>query len=230
MKRNQKGFTIIEVSLVLLVLAVAGFGGYYIWHTQKSNKTTASSTNASAPTKVSTDPTAGWQTYNDDFASFKYPSGWTATRNDNTNLPGTKNIDLVGPSDTAISKSLEGGATSKDGTIDMAIFKAIDPGCSCKVYDVLPLSMPGNKNAKLAITSATGVNEDPTTPAAAIVITDGSASVGATTLKDGITVGSDNVGISAQIGGGFRISDVSAFEKSQSLQELIKILNTMTIK
>ncbi|PJE65465.1 hypothetical protein COU91_01495, partial [Candidatus Saccharibacteria bacterium CG10_big_fil_rev_8_21_14_0_10_47_8] len=37
--KNQKGFTLIESLLVVLILAVVGFAGYYVWHTRhESNK------------------------------------------------------------------------------------------------------------------------------------------------------------------------------------------------
>lgn len=77
MKRNQKGFTIIEVGSVLLVVVVIGFGSYFVWHSQKSGKTSTASTS----TKVAADPTAGWQAYTDTakLFSLKYPSGWIST-------------------------------------------------------------------------------------------------------------------------------------------------------
>lgn len=42
MKRNQKGFTIIEISLALLVVTVVAFGGYFAWHSQHKTKSTVS--------------------------------------------------------------------------------------------------------------------------------------------------------------------------------------------
>jgi plastocyanin len=37
MKNNQKGFGAIEILLLLLVLAVVGFGGYYVWNSNREN-------------------------------------------------------------------------------------------------------------------------------------------------------------------------------------------------
>lgn len=54
--KNQKGFTVIEVLLVLILLSIVGFSGYYVYHTQKSSSTkpaistTASSTSAGKDT------------------------------------------------------------------------------------------------------------------------------------------------------------------------------------
>jgi len=42
MKTAQRGFTIVETLLALLVAAVIGFGGYYVWHNQHSKTTTTS--------------------------------------------------------------------------------------------------------------------------------------------------------------------------------------------
>ncbi len=35
MKKNQKGIALIETLLIILILVIIGFGGYYVWHTQK---------------------------------------------------------------------------------------------------------------------------------------------------------------------------------------------------
>lgn len=31
--REQKGFAVVELLIIILILAVVGFGGYYVWHT-----------------------------------------------------------------------------------------------------------------------------------------------------------------------------------------------------
>ena len=46
MKSNQKGFALQAGLLIVLILAVVGFGGYYVWHHQK--QTSKSNSNASA--------------------------------------------------------------------------------------------------------------------------------------------------------------------------------------
>jgi prepilin-type N-terminal cleavage/methylation domain-containing protein len=52
MIRNQKqaGFTIVEVLLVLILLAIVGFTGYYVWHSQKKTDETLTTTNNTAQT------------------------------------------------------------------------------------------------------------------------------------------------------------------------------------
>ena len=42
--RNQKGFTVIEVLLLLLVISVIGFGGYYVLNSQHNNRNNTKTT------------------------------------------------------------------------------------------------------------------------------------------------------------------------------------------
>ena len=40
MNKRQSGFALLEGLLIILILAIIGFGGYYVWHTQQqTNKT-----------------------------------------------------------------------------------------------------------------------------------------------------------------------------------------------
>lgn len=51
--KNQKGFTAVEALLTILILAVIGFGGYYVYHTNHKTKIVSSSTTVA---KTSTAP------------------------------------------------------------------------------------------------------------------------------------------------------------------------------
>lgn len=44
MSKNEKGFSALEVLLLILVVAVIGFGGYYVWRTQAQRSLNAKST------------------------------------------------------------------------------------------------------------------------------------------------------------------------------------------
>lgn len=76
---NDKGFTLAETLLAILILTVIGLGGYYVWHNQhkSSAKKTISSTSSNKSTTTSYE---GWKTYCDSHAKFcfKYPSDWQA--------------------------------------------------------------------------------------------------------------------------------------------------------
>jgi len=96
--KNSKGFTLVETLLVLLVVAVIGFGGYYVWQNQHKDETKVSSTKA-AVTKTETksqssDPYHGWKPYILPYEklSFKYPSDWMLTNEDATTFNDTVTI------------------------------------------------------------------------------------------------------------------------------------------
>lgn len=90
-QKNQIGFTVVEGLLIILVVAVIGFGGYYVWHTQHNKtkpvsvvSTSSSKTTTNAKTSTTPpNPYAGWKTYTltDERLTFQYPSDWTLSGN-----------------------------------------------------------------------------------------------------------------------------------------------------
>lgn len=57
--KNQNGIALIETLLIILILVIIGFGGYYVWHTQKQTDKTlnqASSTSQKTVTTASKTP------------------------------------------------------------------------------------------------------------------------------------------------------------------------------
>jgi Tfp pilus assembly protein PilV len=100
--KHAKGFTVVEILLVLIFVALVVLTGLYVMHNHKtsssnkaSNTTTTSSTKATSTSK-STDPYAGWKTYTSttEKASFKYPSNWTVTKA--ASQPSISSADSVG--------------------------------------------------------------------------------------------------------------------------------------
>jgi hypothetical protein len=85
MQNKKNGFTVVEGLLIVFVLSVVSFGGYYVWNTQKNNKTDTTTSSAKtsnvspAPAAKAEDPYAGWKEYTLKYEklSFKYPSTWT---------------------------------------------------------------------------------------------------------------------------------------------------------
>jgi hypothetical protein len=81
--KNETGFALVETLLIILILAVIGFGGYYVWHTQHANKTPAATTTSVTQNKTkpapAISPYAGWATATLQYEkiSYKYPAGWT---------------------------------------------------------------------------------------------------------------------------------------------------------
>jgi hypothetical protein len=77
MNKKQNGFALIEGLLIILILAIIGFGGYYVWNTQKNtDKTSNDAISASQSMEKTSNPDLS--TYNSTLGgfSFKYPSGW----------------------------------------------------------------------------------------------------------------------------------------------------------
>jgi prepilin-type N-terminal cleavage/methylation domain-containing protein len=90
--KNQQGFTFVEVLLVILILAVIGFGGYYVWHTQHMAKPIATVTSTKTTGSTSTKPTTtlptgsistttntNSYTYPGGYFSLTYPGNWIAS-------------------------------------------------------------------------------------------------------------------------------------------------------
>lgn len=73
MKKNQKGFAVLEGLLIVIIVGLIGFVGWYIWH-NSATKSPSSST-----TTVLSNPYAGWKSYCDTKTNgcFKYPANWS---------------------------------------------------------------------------------------------------------------------------------------------------------
>lgn len=89
--RYQSGFSVIEALLILVIVGMLGFTGWYVWHAKQNAYNILSADNSSTPNinkKNSTsnssvsnsDQYTGWKTYSSDKEglSFKYPSDWSA--------------------------------------------------------------------------------------------------------------------------------------------------------
>lgn len=119
-KEKQKGFTLVEGLLVLLVLSVIGFGGYYVRNTNQDKNSANTSSYGQSATKDN-DTYAGWQTYTDKENKFtlRYPSDWTfkAKKQIDTNAQGEPvydSPDTLKPNDKSSQASIyiEAGKTS----------------------------------------------------------------------------------------------------------------------
>lgn len=82
MKKNQSGFSIVEVLLVIVAILLLAGAGWYVYSSRKqaSNTSSTESSNSTvSDTSEAKDPYAGWKTYtiNGQGVSFKYPGDWT---------------------------------------------------------------------------------------------------------------------------------------------------------
>jgi hypothetical protein len=79
--KKSDGFGAVEGLLILIIICLVVFIGYYVWHTNKDVNKTEKATNTAATatkTPAKTDSYAGWNSYTlkNEKLSFRYPSGW----------------------------------------------------------------------------------------------------------------------------------------------------------
>jgi prepilin-type N-terminal cleavage/methylation domain-containing protein len=88
MKANQKGFSVVEILIVIVVVGLLGTVGWLVYDRQKNktdsstNQTTQQNSVAKEPeTQKEVDPYEGWETYKSTSEGFtiKYPKDWKLT-------------------------------------------------------------------------------------------------------------------------------------------------------
>jgi len=127
LKNSKSGFTVVEALLIILVLAVVSFGGYYVWHSQ--HKTNTSPTSSST---VNTKTSVGSQKYcsNQEKACFYFPSNWT-TKNvgpgSSVDDSGGDGVSLTSPSGMVLTYQIPSPGIGGDcsGQPDVFINKVI---------------------------------------------------------------------------------------------------------
>lgn len=74
---KQQGFGAVEIIILIVVLALIGFGGWYVWQAQNRQAEQLQTNNQQDPND--SDPYENWKSYCDEAhkACFKYPSDWT---------------------------------------------------------------------------------------------------------------------------------------------------------
>ncbi len=109
LRRNEAGFSAVEVVLVLVIVALIGVVGYMVY--KNHNKTTpvtsqqgaTSKTTTPTPKPVATDPPADWTTYSgsDGKISLKYPKTWVMATHPELCSSG---ILLLGANSSSVGK------------------------------------------------------------------------------------------------------------------------------
>ena len=123
---NNKGFTLVEVLLLIVVLILVGGLGYLGYkQVNKKSMTSTSSTTASTTKTTAVDPYAGWKTGTLKYEklSFKYPSNWNLVDSSVTGSqyqfqPGIDILKLISPTGSQINLDDAGG---KSGTTAVVV-------------------------------------------------------------------------------------------------------------
>ncbi|HUD07029.1 MAG TPA: hypothetical protein VMR34_04020 [Candidatus Saccharimonadales bacterium] len=247
LNKNSNGFTVVEGLLIVLVIALIGFGGYYVWHTQHKTSpaktTTSTSTKSTSPSSTKTttapNPYAGWKTYTLGQFSFKYPTDWSVTDNSNMVYADGTEDDLVIESASFTTTAADSKGLPNYFIIDFSKTNAaIDPFCTssspCKVTAVTPLS-----NSALSGDVLTLYNIDTNTSNVSpqIAVTKGSTKVGDTTVTGASAEGDGrytsiiiNYGNNVSPPGVPTITNPQAFVADSNYQELINLINSINYK
>jgi hypothetical protein len=167
LQNNQNGFSAVEALLLIVIVAIIGGTGWYVWHA-KSNTNKALTVNnsstpsfkkkaapAATPAQV-TDPTAGWTSYasKDGGFSLKHPNTWVTESN--ATACGNNSVTL-GPS-VATAGKCDGSAFEVGvGYTNHGCFPFDDTFTSVTTADV---TISGKTGKKYTGTSTSQSNYD----------------------------------------------------------------------
>lgn len=117
MKKNQKGLALIETLLIILILVIIGFGGYYVWHSQKQSNSTLST--AASTSQAASSQSALLSATVDKTLSLKYPSTWHLVQtNQSAATSDTPSNTVITSPDGNTTVTLVGGLSGIGGGCD----------------------------------------------------------------------------------------------------------------
>ena len=85
MKKNEHGFSAVEVIIVIIFIGLIGSAGYYVWKHNQNKPVEASNTNTQKEAATSSG------TFSDDTITFTYPKDWQMV--DTLKHPGNYAVD-----------------------------------------------------------------------------------------------------------------------------------------
>ncbi len=105
MKSNQKGFSVVEILIVIVVVGLIGTVGWLVNDRQKNNKSTETASNSNTATEQkettkeevkAVDPYADWETADFELAEarFKYPKSLKMTHEVKANADANTGIEI----------------------------------------------------------------------------------------------------------------------------------------
>jgi uncharacterized protein YxeA len=100
-KLNKKGFGVVEVLLIFVIVALIGGVGFYIYSKNQNDNTdkllsdiTVNLQKKEEPKQKTVDPYADWKSYSRYGVTLKYPEDWSVKAHNNTQA---QNTDLTSP-------------------------------------------------------------------------------------------------------------------------------------
>lgn len=230
LKKNESGFSAVEVLLILVILAMIGFLGWYVWRNNTEESKTPTVTNVS-------DQQRPMQKYDDNFVSFNYPKGWSAKRINNKNSQGTKTLKITSPKANHPLESFG----DKNTQLVVIVFLNSDDidlgGCDrCVVHDVIELNNTSIPNAKLAFTEEESI-QLPDNKADKLAVFTSNEAIKAGDIGYGtVMVGNKSLSISADFetatadGPEDNFTSINALKATQAYKDLVGILESLAIK
>lgn len=118
MRTNQKGFSAVEAIIILIVVGLLAFAGWYVWKKnnkdpEPKNESVASQNqkkNETRPEEKKVDPYAGWKSGELVYEklTYKYPADWNQDLKSYPNgpsgsvKPGSEDLTLTGPNSSLL--------------------------------------------------------------------------------------------------------------------------------
>jgi len=134
--KNQNGFSAVEALLVLIIVILIGIVGYMVYRNHHKAST------SSATSTQSTNPYAGWKTFNSSSEGFsiKYPANWTT---DPSTEPSDDSTDFDAP-DGLIVRYVELQSPVSDSPVTDSVSCGTQSACLTQnILSINPLSIPG---------------------------------------------------------------------------------------
>jgi len=244
MKKNQKGFGVVEVLIVLVVVSLIGGAGWYVWKAKNKSTPTQDNAQSQEQSNSEADPYAGasWNTYDNGTVSLQYPSNWKIDYDPEND---TGYVSFTSPADTSIklfnhNRPYE-NVRLEFGVVPLPPWKSGGrDNCAdnCTVYGVLPITT--NKNlvgAKLVFSDDAGGGGYVRSLS---IVDDPNVKVGSEDFRLGINIGGKIRVVSANIiyrepaettdiSLGY-IGNLDDFKKAPSYLEMLRIIDTLNVR
>lgn len=110
--KDADGFSVIEALLIVVVVCILGFTGWYVWHARSVGNSLYTPNTTGSSASSGTNTYAGWKTYTSsaDHFSLKYPSRWILdTNNAPSREVGYDSATLTSPSKTVLNLYADSG-------------------------------------------------------------------------------------------------------------------------